>query len=129
MGRVQNLRESSMNVISRFTICVNCELCEWWFSLFLEIMIEKSDNSWVISRESAKITETRHSIFLGFKMKPAGLIRGIFQIFLMTKFNFTYSFLKQTTYIKDRINNAVWMKLLFDIKVWFYQETRTVFWA
>ena len=48
-----------------------------------------------------------HSIFLGFKMKPAGLIRGIFQIFLLTKFHFPHSFLYQTTYTKNRINNAV----------------------
>ena len=44
VGHVQTLRESSINVISGFTICVNRKICEWRFSLFLEIMIEKLAN-------------------------------------------------------------------------------------
>ena len=55
MGRDQNLRESSVNVISRFTICGNCEICEWQFSLFFVILSDQLANFYVISREIAKI--------------------------------------------------------------------------
>ena len=41
MGRDQNLRESSVNVISRFTISGNREIREWQFSLFFMILTEK----------------------------------------------------------------------------------------
>ena len=37
MGFDQNLRELSKNAILRFSICVNCELYEWQFSLFFVI--------------------------------------------------------------------------------------------
>ena len=51
----QNLRELSVNVISRFTICGNREIGEWQFSLFFETLSEKLENFYVISREITKI--------------------------------------------------------------------------
>ena len=62
-------------------------------------------------------------LFLGFKMEPAGLIKGIFQIFSLTDFQITHSFLWQTTYIENRIYVVVWNKefwAFIDKKVWFY---------
>ena len=44
MSREQNSRESSVNVISRFFICVKHELSEWRFSLFVMILSEKLPN-------------------------------------------------------------------------------------
>ena len=40
MDHDQNLPELSMNMISRFTICVNRELCEWLYSTFNGILSE-----------------------------------------------------------------------------------------
>ena len=57
MGLDQNLRETSVNVNSRFTIFGNREILESQFSLFFVILSEKFLNFWVISREMAKITE------------------------------------------------------------------------
>ena len=54
MGFDQNLLESSMNVISRFTKCVNYEIREWQFSLFFVILSEKLANFGMISREIVK---------------------------------------------------------------------------
>ena len=51
MGRDWNVREFSVNVISRFTICGNCEISEWQFSLFFVILSEKLAKFCVISRE------------------------------------------------------------------------------
>ena len=48
----QNLRESSMNVISRFTICMIHQLREWQFPLFFVILNEKLA---VISHKIAQI--------------------------------------------------------------------------
>ena len=56
MGRDQNLRESRVNLNSRFTICRNREIREWQFSLFFMILSEKLANFCVISSEIAKIT-------------------------------------------------------------------------
>ena len=42
MGREQNLRELSVNVISLFTICTKSELYEWQFSPCFVILSEKS---------------------------------------------------------------------------------------
>ena len=56
---VKNIRESSMNVNSRFTICVNRELCEQQFSLFFMILSEKLSNFCVILREIAYIRESK----------------------------------------------------------------------
>ena len=50
-----NLREWSMNVISRFTIRWNREIRDWQFSLFFVILSEKLANCCVISSEIAKI--------------------------------------------------------------------------
>ena len=60
MGRDQNLRELSVNVISRFTICVNRELDEWQLSLFFVILSERLADLCVISHEIAKIMGTAH---------------------------------------------------------------------
>ena len=38
--RVQNWSELSISVISPKSICVKCELCEWQFFLFLEILMK-----------------------------------------------------------------------------------------
>ena len=43
-------------------------------------------------------------------MEPAGLIKGIFQIFSLTYFQISHLFLEQTTYIENRINVAIWNK-------------------
>ena len=56
MGCDQNLRELSVNGISRFSICGNLEIREWQFVLFSMILSEKLANICVISREIAKIT-------------------------------------------------------------------------
>ena len=56
MCRDQNLRESSVNVNSRFTIYRNREIREWQISLFFVIWSDKLANFGVISREIAKIT-------------------------------------------------------------------------
>ena len=56
MGHNQNLRESSVNVNSRFTIFGNREIFEYQFSLFFVILSETFANFCVISREIAKIT-------------------------------------------------------------------------
>ena len=53
-GSYSNLRESSVNVISRFNVCVNHE---WQFTRFFVIFSEKVENCCVISYEIAKITE------------------------------------------------------------------------
>ena len=47
----QNLRESSVNVISRFNMCENREICDWQFSLFFVMFREKPALSCVISFE------------------------------------------------------------------------------
>ena len=56
----RNLRESSMNVISHFTIYVKHVNFEWQLSLFFVNLSEKLANSSVISRETAKITGNGH---------------------------------------------------------------------
>ena len=53
MGCDKNLRE--LNVISRFTIYVNCELRELWFSPIFVISNENLENLCVISYKIAKI--------------------------------------------------------------------------
>ena len=55
----QNLCESSVNVISLFTICVNREICKWQFSLFFVIFSKMLVNCGVISREIAEIVRIR----------------------------------------------------------------------
>ena len=60
MGRDPNLRELNVNVISRFTICANCEINEWQFSLFFVILSEKLAKFRVISLENAKIRGIEH---------------------------------------------------------------------
>ena len=66
MSSDQNCRESSVNVISCFTIWINGELCEKQFSLFFVILSEKLANFCVISSEIAKIIgierETIHEL-------------------------------------------------------------------
>ena len=57
MGHDQNLRESSVNVISLFTICTKSEIHEWQFSLFFMILSEKLANFFMISLEITEITE------------------------------------------------------------------------
>ena len=57
MGHDQNLREMSVNVISRFTICVSSELRERQFSLFFIILSEKLTTFCIISCEIANILE------------------------------------------------------------------------
>ena len=44
----QNICESRMNVIWLFTICMQCEICEWQFSPFFMISSEKFANYSVI---------------------------------------------------------------------------------
>ena len=56
MGRNQNFRESRMNMISPFTICVKREIREWQFSLFIMILNGKLVNFSVISGELAENT-------------------------------------------------------------------------
>ena len=56
MGLDQNLRETSMNVNSRFTSFGKREIHECQFSQFFVILSEKFANFCVISREIAKIT-------------------------------------------------------------------------
>ena len=56
MGCDKNVRELNMIMISHFTICVNCELLEWQFSLFFVILSETLANFGVISQEIAEIT-------------------------------------------------------------------------
>ena len=53
MGRDQNLCELSMNVISRFTIFVNFELCELQYFIFSWFSEWKIANYWVISQDIA----------------------------------------------------------------------------
>ena len=55
MGRDQNLRETSGNVNSRFTIFRNCEIRECQFSLFFVVLSEKFAIFCVISREIVEI--------------------------------------------------------------------------
>ena len=55
MGLDQMFCESSVNVISRFTICANREFGGRQFSLFFMIFIKKPATFWVISCEIAKI--------------------------------------------------------------------------
>ena len=55
MGREQNLRELSENVISLFTICAKSELYEWQFSPFFVIVSEKLVNFSVILHEITEI--------------------------------------------------------------------------
>ena len=62
MGSDQNLSKKSVNVISRFTICMNSEVRERLFSLSFVILSEKLVIFCVISRDIAKIT--------GFGCKP-----------------------------------------------------------
>ena len=52
MDHNQNLRELSINVISQFTIWVNCELSEWQFSLMFVILSEKLAKFNIISSEN-----------------------------------------------------------------------------
>ena len=56
MGRDQNLRETSVNVNSCFTIFWSCEIHECQFSLFFMILSEKLVNYHVMSREMTEIT-------------------------------------------------------------------------
>ena len=56
MGRDQILRESSMNVNSRFNICGNREICQWQFSLFFVILSEKLAYIGAISHKIDKST-------------------------------------------------------------------------
>ena len=56
IGRSWNLRESSNKVILRITICILRKLSEWWLFLFFVILNGKLENSYVISREVARIT-------------------------------------------------------------------------
>ena len=51
MGRDQNLWELRVNMISRSTICWDCEIGEWQFSLCFVILSEKLAYFWVISCE------------------------------------------------------------------------------
>ena len=55
-----NLREWSMNVISRFTIRWDREIRDWQSSLFFVILSEKLANCCVISSEIAKIRGIGH---------------------------------------------------------------------
>ena len=55
MGREQNLRELSENVISLFTIWAKSELYEWQFSPFFVIVSEKLVNFSVILHEITEI--------------------------------------------------------------------------
>ena len=56
IDRDQDLRELSVNMISRFTICVKREIREWQVSPFVVIFSENLANFNVISREIAEIT-------------------------------------------------------------------------
>ena len=55
MDSDQNLCESSMNVISFFTVCVNCEVCERQFTLFFVILSGNLEHFYVLSHEIAEI--------------------------------------------------------------------------
>ena len=57
----QNLRESSVKVISLLTICVKREIREWQYPPFFVILSEKLNNVSVISREIAEITGIKHN--------------------------------------------------------------------
>ena len=57
-----NLREWSMNVISRFTIRWDREIRDWQSSLFFVILSEKLAKFCVISRGNAKITGIGHEL-------------------------------------------------------------------
>ena len=60
MGRDQNLRELSMNLISCSIICGNREIREKQIAHFSVILSEKLANLCVISREIAIITGMGH---------------------------------------------------------------------
>ena len=55
MGLDKNVFEWSLNVISLFSFCVNCEVSDWQLFLFLMILREKLANLCVISREITRI--------------------------------------------------------------------------
>ena len=55
IGCEQNLRESSVNVISLFTICTKSEIHEWQFSPCFVILSEKRVNFSVILHEITEI--------------------------------------------------------------------------
>ena len=56
MGHDQNIRELSVNVISRCTIFGNCELWKWQFSLIFMILSKRFVKCCMISREIANVT-------------------------------------------------------------------------
>ena len=60
MSHDQNLREMSVKLIPRFTMCVKRELWELQFSLFFVIFRVKLAYFCVISREIAEITGIGH---------------------------------------------------------------------
>ena len=59
MGWDQNLRESTVDLITPFSICMKCEIRDWHICLILAILSEKLVNFCVISREIDKILRKR----------------------------------------------------------------------
>ena len=91
---VANTNATQFYLIHKLHICMYPENlllrgCEFYLSMQIFSKYFYSTIMLLILNYS----HTMHSIFLGFKMKPAELIKGIFQIFLLTKFHFSHSFL------------------------------------
>ena len=57
MGWDQNLRESTVDLITPFSICMKCEIRDWHICLILAILSEKL--ACVISREIDKSLRKR----------------------------------------------------------------------